>query len=135
MKCGRRPLPEVYGVTRPWPWRPIPSAAMGNGPAATISTGADLDGESRFVRAPDVLWRQSADVVLIRTLSDPTVIELGGTGVLLWLALVEPVTARELAAELAEVLGAPADVVTADVHRALADLVHRGFVTRFEEAS
>ncbi len=54
-------------------------------------TGSDR--ASRFVRAPEVLWRQLDSVVLVRTVADPEVVELFGTGVLLWVALVEPVTA------------------------------------------
>ena len=46
-----------------------------------------------------MLWRQLDGVVLVRTVADPEVVELFGTGVLLWVALVEPVTAGELAVE------------------------------------
>lgn len=77
-----------------------------------------------------MLWRQVAGVILIRTVAEPEIVELSGTGVLLWLALVEPITAGELATELAAVMGAPGDVVVGDVRTALADLVHRGFVTQ-----
>ena len=48
------------------------------------------DVERRFVRAPEVLWRQVADLILLRTVADPEIAQLSGTGVLLWLALVEP---------------------------------------------
>jgi len=95
-----------------------------------VGTTPDFDPDARFVRAPEVLWRQLADATLARTVANPEIVELRGTGVLLWMALVEPVTARALARELAAAVGAPADVVAHDVRAALADLVHRGLVTR-----
>jgi hypothetical protein len=102
---------------------------MANG-AAPAETTFDFDPGSRFVRAREVLWRQLADATLVRTVADPEIVELRGTGVLLWLALVEPVTAGDLAMELAAVIGAPVDVVAPDVRAALADLIHRGLVTQ-----
>src|SRR5437660_567463 len=101
--------------------------AKGSAPA---EPACDFDRESRFVRAPEVLWRQVAGVVLLRTVAEAEIVELSGTGLLLWLGLVEPITAGELAAELAAVAGAPVDVVAGDVRRALTDLVRRGFVTQ-----
>ena len=103
----------------------------GSEPAEATS---DFDHKIRFARAPEVLWRQLAGVILIRTVADPGIVELSGTGVLLWLALVEPVTAGELATELADVVGAPADAVVRDVGTALADLVQRGLVIQLEVA-
>ena len=72
-------------------------------------------------------------MTLVRTVDDPEVVELWGSGVLLWAALVEPVTADELASDLAAVAGAPVDLVVRDVHDALTDLLHRGVVKKFEE--
>jgi hypothetical protein len=88
----------------------------------------------RFVRAPESLWRDLPGVSLVRTVEDPEVVELWGSGVLVWAALVEPVTAIELAFDLAAVLGAPLDVVGRDVDTALTDLVHRGVAMRLDEA-
>ena len=105
--------------------------ATGSAPAETTS---DFDHGNHFVRAPEVLWRQVADRILVRTVADPEIVELFGTGVFLWVALVEPVTAGELARELAAVVGAPADVVIRDLRIALADLVHRGVATQHEVA-
>jgi coenzyme PQQ synthesis protein D (PqqD) len=93
---------------------------------------SDFDEKRRFVRSP-VLWRQVAGVILVRSVADPEIVELSGTGTLLWFALTEPATAGELATELAAVVGAPPDVVARDVSTALADLVHRGIVTQLEE--
>jgi hypothetical protein len=69
-------------------------------------------------------------VTLIRTVDDSQIVELWDTGVLLWAALGEPITADELATDLAALVGAPLDVVARDVRTALADLVRRGVVTQ-----
>ena len=105
---------------------------MGNEPDGMTAAAGDLDAGRRFARAPDSLWRQLADVVLVRTVADPQIVELSGTGFLLWVALVEPGTAGELASELAAVVSAPMDVVAADVGRGLAELVRRGVVSPLE---
>src|SRR5690348_5572211 len=104
---------------------------MGREPDAATAT--DFDPGRRFVRATDVLWRRSAGVVMVRTVARSEVLELSGTGVLLWLALGEPITAGELAEELAVLVGAPVSVVADDVLHALADLVQRGLVTEVDE--
>lgn len=87
----------------------------------------------RFARAPDALWREMAGVTLIRTVDLPEVVELRGTGLLLWAALVEPATADELGADLAAVLDAPVDVVARDVRAALDELVRRRVVIGVDE--
>jgi hypothetical protein len=102
--------------------------------SAPAETASDSDCEGLFVRAPEVLWRQLVGVILIRTVADPEIIELFGTAVLLWLALAEPISAGELATELAAVVGAPVDLVARDVRTALTDLMQRGVVTRLELA-
>jgi hypothetical protein len=94
---------------------------------------SDLDPAALLVRSPEALWRQAGRVVLVRTVADPHVTELFDTGVLLWLALVEPITASELAVELAAVVGVPVEVVAPDVRAAVADLLRRGVVTQVEE--
>lgn len=91
-----------------------------------------LEHESLFVRAEEVLWRQLHDVVLVRTVADPEVTALSGTGILLWLAVSQPVTAHELATELAAAVGAPLHVVERDVRTSLADLARRGVVMQLE---
>jgi hypothetical protein len=101
---------------------------MANGSVPAEATTV-FNPESRFVRAGGVLWRQVADVILVRTVADPEIVELKGAAALLWIALVEPVTADELASDLAAVAGAAVDVVARDVRIAVADLVHRGLVT------
>jgi hypothetical protein len=108
----------------------IDLVTRGSGPADTASP---LHEAARFVRTEESLWRQVADVTLVRTVNQPDVVELRGTGALLWVALVEPVTVAELAADLAEAIGAPLDIVSRDVQVALADLVHRGVVTQLGE--
>src|SRR2546423_474414 len=103
--------------------------ASGSAPGETAS---DIDHGSRFVRAPESLWRELAGVTLVRTVDVPEIVELSGTGVLLWAALVEPISADELATDLAALVSAPLDVVARDVRIALADLVRRGVVTQLE---
>jgi hypothetical protein len=97
--------------------------------------GSGLDPEALFVRSPEALWRQAGRVVLVRTVSEPHVVELFDTGVLLWLALVEPITARALAAELAAVVDVPVEIVAPDVQSAIADLLRRGVVTQVQESA
>jgi hypothetical protein len=75
-----------------------------------------------------------AGVILVRTVADPEILELSGTATLLWIALAEPITADELATELATVVRASLECVAPDVHTALADLVHRGVVTQLKVA-
>ena len=69
-------------------------------------------------------------MTLVRTVDVSEIAQLSGTGVLLWAALVEPITADELATDLAAVVGGPLDLVARDVRAALADLVRRGLVTQ-----
>jgi coenzyme PQQ synthesis protein D (PqqD) len=104
---------------------------MRSGPTPGDSA-SDSDQAACFVRAQESLWRQLAGVTLVRTVDNPEVVELWGTGLLLWAALVEPVTADELASDLAALVDAPLDVVARDVREALADLVRRGVVMQLE---
>ena len=103
-----------------------------NRPSERPTTTSEFRPEGRFVRAPDTLWRELSGVTLVRMVDDPEVVELWGTGVLIWAALAEPVLADELASELAVLTGAPLDVVARDIREALADLVRRGVVTQLE---
>lgn len=96
---------------------------------------ADLDPEALIVRSPDSLWRHAGRVILVRTVSDPEIVELFDTGVLIWLALAEPITASELALEMAAVVGVPVEVVAPDVRAAAVDLLRRGFVTQVQETA
>jgi hypothetical protein len=95
--------------------------------------GVDLDPEALLVRSPEALWRQAGRVILVRTVSDPEIVELFDTGVLLWLALAEPINVSELALELAAVVGVPVEVVAPDVRAAAADLLRRGVVRQVQE--
>lgn len=103
--------------------------ATASGPSDTAS---EFNDDGRFIRAQDSLWRQFADVTLVRTVGNPEVVELWGTGALLWTVLIEPVSVNELASDLASVVDAPLDVVTRDVHNALTELVRRGLVMQLE---
>jgi len=103
--------------------------ADGSGPAGRAP---DFGHKVRFVRARESLWRELAGVTLVRTVDDSEVVELWGTGTLLWTALAEPVTLDELALALAAVVDAPPDVVARDVRGALTDLVNRRVVKQSE---
>jgi hypothetical protein len=96
---------------------------------------AQFDRDEHFVRAPGVLWRHVAGTVLLRTLTDPGIVELSGSSVLIWLALGNPVSAGELASDLSAVVGARLDVVAAEMRPVLHDLLQRGFVTRLDRSS
>ena len=97
---------------------------------APVENASNFGHDSHFVRRQDTLWRQVAGAILVRTVADAEIFELNGSGVLLWIALEDPVTADELIAELAGNVGAPAELVAVDVRAALGDLLHRGLVTR-----
>jgi hypothetical protein len=100
--------------------------------SAPDETASDVCDGTQFIRARETLWRQLSDVTLVRTVDDPDVVELWGTAALLWMALAEPVTAGDVAADLAALTDAPLDVVARDVRTAIADLVRRGVVIRVE---
>lgn len=75
------------------------------------------------VRRAGVLWRHTADKVLIRRRGRDDLVVLAGTGAELWDALAEPATVADLAAVLAARHDAAVDVVAADIAAALAELV------------
>ncbi|MEJ7846373.1 MAG: PqqD family protein [Acidimicrobiales bacterium] len=83
------------------------------------------DGQARYVRAADVLWRRTAATVVLLAADDDEVFELGGTAVALWDALAEPATLEEATAQLAAHYGVAVGVVATDVVGAVEDLVRR----------
>ena len=81
----------------------------------------------RLVRGPEVLWRAGAfGVVLAVPGREP--LTLSGTGRALWDALARPITAADLAAELATAFAADPDVVAADIAPVLDELGRVGAV-------
>ena len=86
-----------------------------------------VSSETVVFRA-DVLWRRTADTVVIRRRGNDELVVLAGTGADLWDSLAEPSSVGDVAAALAEEFGAELPVVRNDVERAVADLIERGVV-------
>lgn len=83
----------------------------------------------RFERAREVLWRYTADGVVLLPLqtSDPFVLE--GAGAALWQVLREPHTLATAAEVLSDQFDVPLDEVLATMPRVMNELVERGAVT------
>jgi hypothetical protein len=81
-----------------------------------------------YQRAPDVLWRRTADRVLLAPPGEGEMVSLSGTGVALWELLAEPSDLDRLATRLAVAYRADEHVVAMDVLPVLRDLARRGFV-------
>lgn len=59
--------------------------------------------DTRYVQAPDLVWRVTSDRVLLRRVGDHTehaAADVVGAGALVWLAADQPATIDELADEL-----------------------------------
>jgi len=87
-----------------------------------------------FVRGDTVLWRRTADRVLVLPpeAAAPTV--LTGTSVALWDLLVRPRAIADVVARLAEQYASSTERVRADVEPALDELCARGVLVRREVA-
>ena len=85
--------------------------------------------ETRFVRAPDVLWRAipGVAVIALRSVDDDVVI-LSGSGLALWEELAEPRRLDEVAVRFADSCGAAPDVVLQGLSAAVRELCDRGIV-------
>jgi hypothetical protein len=74
-----------------------------------------------------VLWREGAFGVVVQAgEAEPRTLE--GTGRALWRALAAPVSAGELAAELAREFGVDRDRIVADIAPVLAELTRIGVI-------
>jgi hypothetical protein len=80
------------------------------------------------MRAPDALWRELADGVLLLspTLEQP--IAVLGPGVDAWDVLAEPVDITDLSAELARRYGIAPDEVRRDIEPVLAELARASLI-------
>jgi hypothetical protein len=85
-----------------------------------------------YVRATDVLWRRASGTILLLSVRDGDMFELGGTAVALWDTLAVPVTLDQAASMLAERFGVAVDAVASDIGTAVQDLVRRGVVDTIE---
>lgn len=88
---------------------------------------------SRWARRPEVLWRATADRVLLLTPAADDVVTVSGPGVAVWLLLAEPQPFDDLVAHLAELYAVEAARVAADLGPLLADLTDRQLVREVTE--
>lgn len=82
----------------------------------------------RYRRATEVLWRRTADRVLLLPATEGELVSLTGTGVVLWDLLAEPTDEGELCRTLASVYGADPGIVATDIAPVLEDLAARRLV-------
>lgn len=83
---------------------------------------------SVWMRRADVLWRTTADRVLLLAPEADEVVTVSGPGVAVWLLLDHPQAFDELVTHLAELYGAEQARVAADLDPLLADLAGRRLV-------
>ncbi len=91
-----------------------------HGPASV----ADAAGSRLLARRPDVVWRNVHAGVLVRPRGGPP-LRLSGTGPALWALLAKPSRLDVIAGMLAELHGAEASTVAADLTPVVASLVER----------
>lgn len=112
---------------RAWPG----STTTGLGTARSVRTDDPTSvlrvAEQRFVRADEVLWRDSGHVLVLARV-DGYAVTLTGPGGAVWDVFERPRTLDEASAALAAVFGVDADVVRGDLEPLLARLVDEGFV-------
>jgi hypothetical protein len=82
----------------------------------------------RYQRSPRVLWRFTARGVLLLSPADGQLVELNGSGRVMWEALRQPRTLDEAATELGSHFGLPAEQVRAAIRPVLDELVAQCFV-------
>lgn len=83
---------------------------------------------STVLRRGDVLWRHTADAVLVRRPDGDEVLKLTGSGIALWDALEGPVTFTQLCDDLALDHRADVETIRADIAPVIDDLHDRGVV-------
>lgn len=89
--------------------------------------------EPRYVRDRRVLWRRTADGIVVRRRErQPGTIS--GTGEVLWDLLEEPRTLTALADELSHVYSASADQIARDIAPVLDELTAVGIVSIVSDA-
>jgi Coenzyme PQQ synthesis protein D (PqqD) len=95
--------------------------------SSTVVTAAFPPSHRGVVqRAPGVVWRDGEFGVVLLAPGAPEPKTLTGTGRELWRAIVRPMTAAELAAELALTFDADAARVEADITPVLDELTQLG---------
>jgi hypothetical protein len=96
---------------------------------ATHRAGNGTVGDHRFRRAPDVLWRYTAEGVVLLPLKATEPFVLEGAGAALWEVLREPQTLQAAAATLSRRFSVPTEEVLSTVPAVLSELTDRGAVT------
>lgn len=82
----------------------------------------------RYRRRPEALWRRSLDSVLVLRPGDDEVTRIGGSGLVVWLALDEARSTDELARELSEAFDEMPVDIASDIRTAVDELLARGCV-------
>lgn len=82
----------------------------------------------RWIRDEDVLWRWTADGVLLLEPAAEECCEVTGPGGLLWALLAEPLTVGEAATTLAEHYGVSVELVERELSTLFHDLAGRGAI-------
>ena len=82
----------------------------------------------RWQRSTDVVWRQTADRVLLLHVDAPEPVVVAGPGPLLWDLLKDPASLEDLAAGLSEAYKMPAERIAWDIEPVLAELTRQGLV-------
>jgi len=85
-----------------------------------------------YRRVTQVLWRRTADRVMLLPVPEGELISLSGTGVVLWDLLAAPASEQDLASTLAQVFGEAPERVAADIRPVLDDLVERRLIETVE---
>jgi len=98
-------------------------------------TPCESADDQRYERARGVLWRYTADGVVLLPLaaSEPFVLE--GAGAALWEVLREPQTIATAAAALSDRFRVPCEEILSTVPPVLGELENRGAVTGMRKVS
>ena len=83
---------------------------------------------SRWIRRRDVIWRRTADAVLVLPLDADEPFALAGSGPMVWDLLERPLAPDDIAPRLARSTGANVQVIADQLATLLADLARRGAV-------
>ena len=84
---------------------------------------------ARYQRAEAVLWRRSADAVVVLPLDSGEVFTLHGSGSALWEVLARARTLDEAARQLGATFDRPVDNIAAEIAPVLRELARRRAVT------
>ncbi|HEY4929189.1 MAG TPA: PqqD family protein [Acidimicrobiales bacterium] len=92
-----------------------------------MTSPEDLPGRFRL-RDAAISWREVDGEVIALDVESGEYLSLNGSGRILWMALVEPVSIEELGKLLTEQFGVSADIASADASAFVSDLVERSLL-------